>query len=671
MDLTQALKSGILPTKANPIELVLTAHKEKLCELVKSQVKVCHELFRECDVVTLRKRFLLPDVNLTVEPLKLRGKKLYRPMTDATATQCKKCKTVFDLFTRKHHCRACGDIFCYSCCQGQEHIPNDLIKYKDTKGWFLSGNLGRVCQGCRDLISKYRKIEDLVKYFEIIALPIDLCQKALHLSKDWKEAMKVYLANVRDICHFTPLQKLQDRDKRWLLSNLDNLQGHNRWLLQALKLGVVTTEGPKVKSCEEMMCEKGCTEKLTVFDCLSVVNSPEYTLEAKLVALSVIQETHFPNYLVSFIPIEEGYVQEFALKQKELFLDFFWMSRVNTDYVADIFKNKLLLNNPEEAIHVQESIRLISCLDQWSHDVYRLSCCLQEIQVPFVGPFGRIDKFEEEIFVKQSATRPTVLTYESEGLKKSLLYKKEDVRKDAHLVSLIRLMYLLCEDLFPEGDYLATYRVAPVSSEAGFIEIVSSSVTLFDILSKGSISNYLYRPGNDKKISDVNRNYFNSLAFWIVITFLLGVGDRHLENIMIRDDGILFHIDYGFIFGSDLSSSPVRLDDTLLEGVGGVDVFPPFKEMCCKLYLRLRNHFNLIYSCMLRLVNIKPAIKGYNFTYDFVDSFLSEKFSLGDTDEEAEKKFSQMMDDSRGTFINKMSDIIHTTVSSFKTKWWS
>eukprot|EP01065_Artemidia_motanka_P021697 TRINITY_DN25936_c0_g1_i1.p1 TRINITY_DN25936_c0_g1~~TRINITY_DN25936_c0_g1_i1.p1 ORF type:complete len:944 (+),score=239.61 TRINITY_DN25936_c0_g1_i1:61-2892(+) len=56
---------------------------------------------------------------------------------NAMATCCRLCKVVFGLVTRRHHCRACGEVFCSTCSTSRRRLPS--LGYTSRV---------RVCDGC-------------------------------------------------------------------------------------------------------------------------------------------------------------------------------------------------------------------------------------------------------------------------------------------------------------------------------------------------------------------------------------------------------------------------------------------------------------------------------------------------------------------------------------------
>lgn len=72
-------------------------------------------------------------------------------VADNTVTQCTGCQQSFNWLTRKHHCRACGHIFCGSCSSKKGWVPANTIFRKGTNSEATtSGSWQRMCDSCHE-----------------------------------------------------------------------------------------------------------------------------------------------------------------------------------------------------------------------------------------------------------------------------------------------------------------------------------------------------------------------------------------------------------------------------------------------------------------------------------------------------------------------------------------
>jgi len=162
------------------------------------------------------------------------------------------------------------------------------------------------------------------------------------------------------------------------------------------------------------------------------------------------------------------------------------------------------------------------------------------------------------------------------------------------------------------------------------MEFVNGSNTLQNISDEGSVTDFLLKQAhlvnnlvykNDsswfkcfcqcsRKETRMNKivnqtfekylqNYTYSLAANCVITYLLGIGDRHLENLMVKEDGCIFHIDFGFTFDEDPNLKvlpPFKLTPKMLQPFGNKEssTFKIFKSRCVMYYMYLRKHSSMM-----------------------------------------------------------------------------
>lgn len=278
--------------------------------------------------------------------------------------------------------------------------------------------------------------------------------------------------------------------------------------------------------------------------------------------------------------------------------------------------------------------------------------------------------FLDQVNVFKSNLQPLKITFAAQNgeFYPTIFKVGDDLRQDQLVLQLITLM----DKLWKKENLdlkLTIYGVLATGNDQGFVQFVPSTA-LAVVLSEynSSILNYLRFHNLDETAVDsfkispkVIDTFIKSCAGYCVITYILGVGDRHLDNLMISPDGRLFHIDFGYIFGRDPKPfpPPMKLCKEMVEAMGGANGqhYNKFKSLCFIAYNILRKHSNLILNLINLMVN--SNITDIAIEPDKAVSKVQEKFRLDLNDEEAIQHFQSLINESVSALFPQMIETLH------------
>jgi phosphatidylinositol 3-kinase len=133
----------------------------------------------------------------------------------------------------------------------------------------------------------------------------------------------------------------------------------------------------------------------------------------------------------------------------------------------------------------------------------------------------------------------------------------------------------------------------------------------------------------------------------------MGVGDRHLENILVTRDGKLLHIDFSYILGDDPKNLKVEMkitqDMVNMLGGSGSKYFKTFKENCTLAYKKIRLRSSLWYILLSYLNFSVPSIDAFKYTESIIKNHIIERLLPGENDKQASMQIIDIVDRSSKT----------------------
>ena len=522
---------------------------------------------------------------------------------DRDVSACLKCGLPFSyLYWRpKHHCRVCLKIYCDACSSRMIEIPKRL-KHEKHPHFEYTGK-DRVCDFCFNEIETVKSVDILIDVFRLLKLDIKDFKNLLAVSRTWNKAASYFISK------FTSLQKrmfnetLSDIDQEIIKNNKHYFTGHRNYCFTLLKFGSAKKfckifNATKITTCQNLNCTQHCTDGSKITDAVIILylidkrnikneELLEYGLE--IISNHLDQLQFYLRFLVrQLISFNSKRIYSFLIEiceKKNMIERLYWelKSQNNKSFLKKI---KIYIKRTGRT-HIIESQKKL---------IYTIKEGRTDLNSKVISPLNNsitINKIKEYTKTVSNSSPSIVVFNNGEYSFLAKQCKDTDLKNDQLMVQLISICNLILKTDLNIDYNVVEYGVLPLKNRFGLVEIVNNASTLYTISKElnTSITNYIFE--DDRKIiSEVRNTFIRSTAFYCVISYLFGIGDRTLRNIMVTKDGRLFHIDFEHIFGDDPKSSccaQIRVTDEIIEAIGGKNSkkYKEFNEHIVKIYTHL------------------------------------------------------------------------------------
>jgi hypothetical protein len=614
--------------------------------------------------------------------------------------KCYTCSNEFSFWKRKHHCRICGRVFCSSCSGRWGSIPS-LISVmspveKNISIYSLLSSQKRMCDNCSHKTTFIKNSKDSIHILINLPIPFKQLYTLRLVNKEWCKSINTILSFYKGIHYKLPCEPVTKLERKLLWNHRKEFSQHFFLTSKCLSIfdgGEKYTQlknlinyfnkKRKTNNCIELSCRRNCSSRPKIEEILEICNNI-YVIKSKICRswLLSLFNTIDDEEIKIIIP----WLINIGLKHYSFFYDviiplcctniniafsffleckFFMQDKIIYFKLNKVFNLFLRKIGTLTATQFYKSYNFVKLINE--NIFYEISPSVWENQVaswielngyPSL-PWAFHDKVTgvDSAGIKKfnSATKPwkvplIVKTKNGEKIV-NILVKFEDVRKDKLTMVVAHFLKDICQDYID----VTTYNVFPLDETCGWIQMVEKCSTLYDIKHKykTTLQNYIMDFNPNITIKEMRERFIKTCVSSCVLCYILGVGDRHLENILVTSQGKLLHIDFSYILGDDPKNLKVemKITEDMVRMMGGLtsETYKKFQKKCTYVYNKIRMRSSLWYFLLSYLYFSVPIIDINNYTEVRIKNHIIERLLPGENDKEASTQIIDIVDRSSKT----------------------
>lgn len=599
---------------------------------------------------------------------------------DCRVCRCFGCSIEFTILKRKHHCRSCGRIFCYACSSYRMSPPTygDLPQPKQ-----------RMCASCAKNAREAKETEWLVRVLSIMPVTIRQLFVMRTIDKEWNFAVNTMLSFYRGLQYKLSADGYSTLERNFLWTHFREFEGHVPWQIHA----IVSNQGrkdweiymkdpkwlPKV-SCRQLLCSRTCAPVMSISDiirlgltgALKSISLQKWVIQTwkhfkpdvhiKMMFWWVFLGCRFNNlFKLGLIPLVMNNIELIYA----LWFECEFQKTKNSVKLLKKVQSKIARTRSIKS-DISKSVRLTHLLRDLArtpseYKVRTFFMTHTHAKLPWNPKFSITDI----IGFKQvhSASKPVVCNcLTSTGHNLQLLLKNEDVRTDRLAMNIGYWIGSLTTNII-----VPIYHVFPLNIGTGCIEMIPNATTIYDIRKKSTLLNYTMNNNPNETAGTLRERMVSSSAGACLLAFTMGLGDRHLQNILVTESGYLVHIDFGYVLGDDPkgASTPMRITEDMVDAMGGKEsaTFKSFVERTQKGYETMRQHADFWYHLLVAEFYIFRDDKRHKKR---IRDHVLDRFVPGEWSSEASLHIQTVVDTaSKTSWIQKISDLTHSASNQF------